>query len=175
MYQGRLFNFLVRRVRSRTDAEDLTQETFVRAWEKIRSYKPGMRFSTWLFTIGSRLASNHRRDNRRWGTGLDVEPATELEPDAPSEAREDRRRVWSLVETVLTEQQRSAVWLRYVEGLEPTEIARVLGKSSIGTRVLLFRARERLAQALTEGSCPVPSSSGSGRALEWPEPLGGAP
>ena len=55
-YQGRLYNFLLRRVGHADDAEDLAQDTFVRAWERIDRYRTTWRFSTWLFTIGSRLA-----------------------------------------------------------------------------------------------------------------------
>ncbi|MEE8146382.1 MAG: sigma-70 family RNA polymerase sigma factor, partial [Longimicrobiales bacterium] len=55
-FEGRLFNFLLRRTRCVADAEDLAQDTFVRAWQRIRRYDPRWRFSTWLFTIAHRLA-----------------------------------------------------------------------------------------------------------------------
>ena len=65
LFEVRLYNFLLRRTRSRTDAEELTQESFARAWQSIKSYDPAWKFSTWLFTIGSRLAvSDHRKQGR---------------------------------------------------------------------------------------------------------------
>jgi RNA polymerase sigma factor (sigma-70 family) len=134
-----------------------------------------MRFSTWLFTIGSRLASNHRRDTRRLRPGLATEPLVHLEPSAPAEAREEHRRVWSMVDSLLNEQQRAAIWLRYAEGLEPADIARVLGKTGIGVRVLLFRARERLTEALADERPHPHHAEGPGPALQCAHPFGGAP
>ena len=55
-FETRIFNFLRRRTTVATDAEDLTQDTFMRAWERIGQYEPGRRFSTWLFTVAARLA-----------------------------------------------------------------------------------------------------------------------
>ncbi len=64
-FEGRLFNFLLRRTRSIADAEDLAQETFVRAWRAIGQYNPRWQFSTWLFTIAHRLAvTEYRRRSR---------------------------------------------------------------------------------------------------------------
>src|SRR5688572_11814714 len=63
-FEGRLFNFIARRLGSghrQTDAEDLTQETFLRAWRSVSEYRPHFRFSTWLFTIAARLVVDHQR------------------------------------------------------------------------------------------------------------------
>ncbi len=60
-FEDRLFNFLVRRTGRIADAEDLTQETFVCAWEQIDRYDPRWQFSTWLFTIARRLTVTHYR------------------------------------------------------------------------------------------------------------------
>jgi RNA polymerase sigma-70 factor, ECF subfamily len=145
-YQVRLFNFLLRRVRSRHDAEDLTQEAFVRAWERIRSYDPTWRFSTWLFTIGSRLAiTRHRRSRPCAGSGA-VELAAALD-SRPSQAGSQ---VWRLAAKCLSDEQHTALWLRYVEELSIEEISTVLDKSQVAVRVCLFRARQSLATRLTD-------------------------
>lgn len=143
-YHARLFNFLLRRVRSRHDAEDLTQETFVRAWNRIRSYNPTWRFSTWLFTIGSRLAITHHRRSRDPVGGNVVEGLSER---APLERR-SRGGIWALAAACLTPEQHEAIWLRYVEELAIAEIAMVMNKSQVAVRVCLFRARQALAERL---------------------------
>ena len=61
---------------------------------------------------------------------------------------EERSRVWELAERVLTEDQRSALWLRYAEDLSVQEIAEVLGRRATTVRVLMFRARQKLAEHL---------------------------
>src|SRR6185436_2664030 len=65
LFEARLFSFIQRRVGSAPDAEDLTQETFVRAFRSIGRYRRAWRFSTWLFTIATRLATDHLRKAAR--------------------------------------------------------------------------------------------------------------
>lgn len=148
-FEGRVYNFLLRRVPTAADAEDLTQDTFVRVWQRIETYDSTRGFSTWLFTIASRLASSHRRtaarDTRRRASA--TPPSAVLDPAARAGSREHAGRVWALVDQ-LSDDQRSALWLRYVEDMPIADIARVLGKSSVGVRVCLFRARKALADRL---------------------------
>ncbi len=152
-FQGPLYNFLVVRLRSVTDAEELTQEALVRAWRKIDYYKPEWRFSTWLFTVARHIAVSHQRSVRaRPRQQSDEVPLAEVgdgaDPVRDLSRREETSRVWRLAADVLTRDQRSALWLRYAEDLTPKEIGRVLGRHPGTVRVLLFRARERLARRL---------------------------
>jgi RNA polymerase sigma-70 factor (ECF subfamily) len=145
-FEVRLFNFLLRRTGSRSDAEDLTQEAFIRAWERIHRYEPKWRFSTWLFTIGARLAVSHHRRRRpllRWIEEEDNESPSPLEvsDDITSGAK-----LWRLAGRVLTPEQHTGLWLRYAEDMSIDEIAVVLKKSQVGVRVMLFRARQVLAE-----------------------------
>jgi RNA polymerase sigma-70 factor (ECF subfamily) len=148
-YATRLFNFLRRRARTEADAEDLTQETFVRAWTKLHTYRPGMRFSTWLYTIGTRLAATHARSRRLPEVGPPaVEPA-DPRAAAPADGPDPRAvALWRAADALLPDDQRTAVWLRYAEDLAIDDIARVLGKSRVNIRVMLFRARRTLAAEL---------------------------
>lgn len=145
-YQARLYNFLLRRVGSRQDAEDVTQDAFVKAWEKIASYDPAWRFSTWLFTIGLRHAiTQHRRARPTAGACL-PEAAAPLPADTES-ARARGARLWALAAERLGEEQHTALWLRYAEDMGIQEIGKVMGKSDVAVRVCLFRARQALAAA----------------------------
>jgi RNA polymerase sigma-70 factor, ECF subfamily len=147
-FEGRVFNFLLRRV-SAAEADDLAQETFIRAWQRIHQYRPQWRFSTWLFTIASRLASSRSRRIRPERSVAEVRAAgPAMDAGARLSAGEDRARIWVLVDELLTEEQRTAVWLRYVEGMALQDIARVIGKSHVGVRVMLHRARCTLAEGL---------------------------
>ena len=157
-FETRLFNFLLRRTRCRSDAEELTQEAFARAWERITSYDPSWKFSTWLYTIASRLAvSKHRKLSREQVWESFDRPAV-AGPDK-LEAADDRRlgrKLWALAERTLSPDQQTALWLRYAEDMSIGEIAKVTGKSQVGVRVSLFRARQTLARgAGSEGWMPV--------------------
>ncbi len=147
-FEKRLFNFVLRRTGSLADAEDVTQETFVRAWQHLGQYNPRWQFSTWLFTIGHRRAITLRQRTRRRAAAGDpahlaADPAHE--PGRLATLREQGRLLWDLADRVLTDRQRTMLWLRYAEDMPPRDIARVLGTSQVVVRVTLFRARERLA------------------------------
>lgn len=146
-FEGRLVAFLRRRTRSPQTAEELAQETFLRAWQSLARYRDQYRFSTWLFTIANRLAVDHYRlAVRQRGTSVGEREA------APTHDRPQRfeefGRTWAVAERVLSEEQSAALWLRYGADLGIPDIARVLGRTNVGVRVLLFRARERLAKEL---------------------------
>lgn len=150
VFEARLYNFLLRRTGSPSDAEDLAQEAFIRAWQRIGTYRSEWRFSTWLFTIASRLAaSQRRRPTVRAGAVFDDQAA----PPAPIRFRDDRAsraRVWVIVEETLGPVQQTALWLRYVEGMAVRDIARVMGRTQVSVRVMLFRCRASLAESLRE-------------------------
>lgn len=144
----RLRRFLAGRVGTEADADDLVQETFVKALDNLERYDSTYRFSTWLFTIGANLAASHHRSQRSRATAavaaarLDERDDTEaaiIEHDAGAH-------LWRRAEEVLKPAHYQVLWLRYGEDLEPAEIARRTGRTAIHIRVLLYRARRRLAQ-----------------------------
>lgn len=148
-FEGRLFNFLLQRTRNRTDAEDLVQDALLRAWEHIGDYDNRWQFSTWLFTIASRLAVTHFRKRRtsQMSDGM-PEPSQASNQRTASELEREElgQRLWTIAGERLTHEQHTAVWLRYVEDMGIGEIAQVLRKSQVSVRVLLFRARQVLAR-----------------------------
>jgi len=148
-YHTRVEHFVRRRGVGAGDVEDLAQETFLRAWRSISAFDPGgrARFSTWLFTIASRVASTHLRDARTAERAL-----RSIMPTAAACAQEKVAAcdvdLWGLADRVLGPETRSALWLRYAEDLSPEEIAHVLQRSGVSVRVMLMRGRARLAKEL---------------------------
>ncbi len=147
-----LFAYLHLRCASREDAEELTQEAFLRAWSKLDTYRPDWRFSTWLYTVARRLAISHHRANGRRPAGVELaEDARDPSPREPGrglDEHEQRTRLWSLAERELPEQHLTALWLRYAEDLGIDEIAAALDRPPTTVRVWLHRARQRLARSL---------------------------
>ncbi len=164
-FESRLFNFLLRRTGSAADAEDLTQETFVRAYERIDRYDPRWQISTWLFVIARRGAVTHlrkrNRDHAARRSGRLVTARDHGDPGTSADDRERGRLLWEIADRVLGTTQRTALWLRYAEELSIGQIAAVLGKTPIAVRVALCRARRTLA-AYDEGS-DVPAAANSRR------------
>lgn len=162
-FESRLFNFLLRRTGSAATAEDIAQEAFVRAWERIGSYDPTWRFSTWIFTIASRMAVSSHRRRRASGPVEAADRVGRRDPDLGDiehVAREGSR-LWSLAQRVLGEDQHTTLWLRYAEDMSIGEIATVTGRTQVGVRVTLFRARQRLAQAARDAG--MAERAGTGR------------
>ncbi len=152
-FEGRLFNFLRGRAANPDDVQDLTQETFLRAWRQLDRYDSKWMFSTWLFTIGFRLAVNHHRSQKRlieMTHSGGNQPNGSSDPAAIVSNAEQRRNLWALAETKLSEPERAALWLKYAEDHSAADIARVLGRTSVGVRVLLHRARRKLAAELAD-------------------------
>jgi len=144
--------FVVRRLPSPADADDVVQETLLRAYRHIDRYDPTRRFSTWLFAIGKNVASNHRAAHLR-RTDLEQRGGRESETVAVQVAVGPAARaaddLWRTAQRLLSGEAYRALWLRYAEDLSVGEIARELGRTAVSTKVMLFRARRKLLQ---EGS-----------------------
>lgn len=152
-FQTRVFHFVVRMLHNAHDAEEVTQDTFVKAWRHLGGFRPGRSFSTWLFTIARRTALNHLRGRRPMEefteqTELRAGPRTESPRDDLVD-REHADSVWALARR-LKPQQYEVLWLCYGEGFSVTEIARIMNTNSIRVRVLLHRARKRMAEWLKQ-------------------------
>lgn len=147
-FEGRIFNFLLRLTSNRHDAEDLTQDTFVKAYQNIHRYQPACAsFAAWLFTIAKRTAFSHFRA---------AKPTEELPGDIPIqsddpgvllEKKDERFSLWKLARR-LKPKQHEALWLRYGEGFSVAEIAQIMKTNPIHVKVLLHRARNGLAHAV---------------------------
>lgn len=155
----RLLRFLRRQTNSLQDAEDLVQDTFVRAYANIATYRTTYKFSTWLFTIARHLACSRLRRQRRTVHLLEAKAAS-AEPREQLVRKQMSKRLWDAAAT-LTESQYQVLWLKYAEDMPIREIAEVLGKSRVNVKVTLCRARVRLAEKLqnmaakeTPGSSP---------------------
>jgi len=134
------------------DAEDLLQDTFLRAYENLHRYRPSYRFSTWLFTIAHRIGLNSHRQRRLPASADGVESLAgdDREPEAVAIEKEQRGRLWDLAASKLSEPKLTALWLHYVEQMPVAEIAKVLSRSRIATKTMLFRARRELGAAIEE-------------------------
>jgi RNA polymerase sigma-70 factor (ECF subfamily) len=139
-----LRRFLTSRVAAPADADDLVQETLLRAYENLDRYDATRSFQTWLFTIGKRLAINHgqaafRRQN------LGEAAADRSDTVAPgSDVALEAQQLWRCARETLNEEQYRGLWLRYAQSYSIKEVARDLSRSVVSTKVLLHRARKRL-------------------------------
>lgn len=147
-YAPRLFNFIFQLVRNREDAEDLTQETFLKAYQGIHRYRSSYSFTTWLFTIAKRSAIDHFRAHNQHEPLADYDEVDAQDPSVLTEQQDERTAIWNLVRQ-LPPKQFEVLWLRYAEGFSIAETARIMNATQIYVKVLLHRARKQLALRLT--------------------------
>jgi RNA polymerase sigma-70 factor, ECF subfamily len=146
-FERRVFHFVLRMLRNAHDAEDVTQDTFIKAWRHLASFRPRNSFSTWLFTIARRTALNHIRARRPTEERGEHD---EVMPENPRDAATDREQaeaIWNLARRLKPDQY-EVLWLCYGEGFSVNEIAGIMNTNSLRVRVLLHRARKRLAEWL---------------------------
>ena len=144
LYHRRVLNFLYQMTRQREDAEDLTQTTFVKAFQHIHRVDCERPIINWLLTIARRSALNHFRSVRKW----EFVPA-EVVSHEPSPARQlehqDRtENLWARARRVLSQREFEVLWLRFAEDLSTEETARISGLTQIHVKVLVHRARQHL-------------------------------
>lgn len=152
-----VFGFLVSLTRHRQDAEDLTQQTFVRAWRKIRHYDPARPLRPWLLTIARRESIAALRRKRPIPNPNPVDNHQDPWQAAPDD--EPARRLWALAARHLSDDARAALWLHYHDELQLDQVADILGKRTGAVKTMLHRARRTLAEAAANSSeipPPVP-------------------
>lgn len=156
-YKARLYNFVFRFVGDRETAEDIVQETFLRAFRKRREYRAIANFSTWLFTIAGNLAKSELRRRKRWRLfslhkddedegGFDL-PDETFRPDTVTESSIADVQIHRAIQS-LPANYRQVVLLRDVQGMSYQEIAEISG-CPVGTvKSRVNRARLKLQQKL---------------------------
>lgn len=140
-YSQIVFQFLYARCHDKSLAEDLMQETFLRAIESLDSYDKSCKLSTWLCQIAKHLLYQHwSKTNRARLEELDETLESAHNTEQHALARVELADVWEKLQT-LPPDTRKTVELRVLGGLSYREIGRVLGKSENWARVTFYRAK----------------------------------
>ncbi len=163
-YERPVFSLILRMVRDRQLAEDLAQETFIKALNAIGSYRPEFKFSSWIFKIANNAAIDHLRRRELDTLSLDGAPhastaeeieATALQVGDKGESPLDEleaRELGSAIEQAIAQlrpEYRSCILLRHVEGLAYEEIAQSLDLPLGTVKTYIHRARHELRDMLS--------------------------
>ncbi len=155
----RIYRYTLSLVHDATEADDLAQETFLRANDRLDSLRDPAALTTWLYRIATNVCLDRLRQ-RAHGTPVesenDLDDLDTADPDAPSlqqmvERKEMSACVQGCVEG-LSDSYRAVILLHDFHGMTGPEIAEVLGVSLATVKIRLHRARRRL-QAQLEAGC----------------------
>jgi RNA polymerase sigma-70 factor (ECF subfamily) len=164
-YERPVFSLVYRMVRDRETAEELAQDTFIKALNHIERYSPEFKLSSWLFKIANNLAIDHLRKGRLPTVSIsgapDAATASEIEATsfevagaAPSALETlEARELGSAIERAiagLRPEYRSCIIMRHVEGRSYEEIATTLDLPLGTVKTYIHRARHELRKALEE-------------------------
>jgi len=149
-FQGDIYRMIYYRVRARMDAEDLTQDVFIRAYRSIVRLREPDRFRSWLFTIAVNRVNDYLRNKRVRSIFKSSDERTDFYPEAstPQEQPEALEQVlkedfWRQIEQIakkLSKMEREVFMQRFLDGLSIYEIAQVLKKSESTVKTHLYRA-----------------------------------
>ena len=155
-YQVPVYNYVLRLVGDRAQAEDLTQEIFLRVFQGLPRFSLRSKFTTWLFQVAkNRVLDELRAVERRPRAVVDIDDVPQLEVlDAPFERLEAIDAVWRAVEA-LSVDLKMALLLRDVVGLSYTEIAESLEVTLATVKWRIWKAREDVQLSLAREGIEV--------------------
>lgn len=152
-YYATIFRFVCLRISSPQDAEDLTDDIFLRAWNNVHKYdERGIPFAAYLFQIARNALIDHYRKNRVTVTSIEDLSIVAMDPEPEDsvltrlEFQELQRRM-----EFLPEDYQIVLNLRFLSGLSPEETAKMMNRSEGAVRVLQFRALTALKRLMAKG------------------------
>ncbi len=179
-YEKNVFNLALQMTGNREDAQDMTQEAFLKAYSSLSSFRGDSKFSSWLYRIVSNVCLDFkRRQGRRPSSSLTVEDdegeniqldiADESQsPEALLERKMTREAVRAGLRQ-LPDEQRQILLLREIQGLSYEEIGEAMGLEAGTVKSRIFRARKKLcAFLLKDGNIPDSISSSKSRGSDVP-------
>lgn len=148
-YKHMVYTVVNRVLRNTMDAEEATQDVFVKAFKQLGEYNGTGKFSTWLYSIAFRTAVSTLRRRKEHITSVDDLSEMGREPsEEPTLYTTDRKALLEWALSMIPEEEAAILTLYYLEEMSVEEIVTVTGLGSSNVKVRLHRSRKRLAELL---------------------------
>ncbi len=147
-YKQRAYTLALRIVRNEQDAEEVSQDAFLKAFRALKKFKRQSSFSTWMYRIVYNTALSRIRKRRTYTMSLDTEHL-EISVDSTTQVyrtllNEDRKKFLNIAIGKLSEEESTLIDLYYNHEKPMDEIGIIMNLSHVNVRVKLFRARKKL-------------------------------
>jgi RNA polymerase sigma-70 factor, ECF subfamily len=161
LHLDRIYRYIYYRVGNAAEAEDLTEQVFLKAWEHIGAYDDrGLPFAAWLYRMAHNQVIDYRRTRRASEPLSDLLVEKTAGPQETAEMHLEMAEVGAALRTLNPEQQQIII-LRFVQGCTHAEAAAIMGKSEGALRALQCRALTSLHDALETQIAPKSPIKGS--------------
>jgi len=154
-YKAFVFNICIRIVKNREDAEEVAQDSFIKAFKSIDGFKHESKFSTWLYRITFNNAVSKTRNKKIFKNEINESEADSINLSSVSEGlenlkRNDRRSVLKNAMEKLNEEEQLLITLYYFEENSITEVSDITGLETNYIKVKVHRARKKLYHSIAE-------------------------
>ena len=148
-YQGYIYTIVLRMVRVKEEAEEIAQDTFIKAYQSIASFRGESKFSSWLYSIAYRKALDSIRKNKKYKAAELNEEITEgsieiIENGLTFLEDKERKKMIQQCIMKLPEQEAAIITLFYFEEKSIKEIAKITQLSEDNIKVKLYRSRKKM-------------------------------
>jgi RNA polymerase sigma-70 factor, ECF subfamily len=152
-YKHMVYTLTIRIVKNREEAEEISQDVFVKAFEKLESFKGESKFSTWIYKIAYYASLDVIKRNKRTVNSESIENVRDVDIENVQDALEylhekERKKVINEALLKLNEDERTILTLYYFEEYPVKEISKVVNLSVDNIKTKLFRSRKKLATIL---------------------------
>jgi len=150
-YMPRIYRFVLFKVGHREEAEDLTHQTFLKAWEHVETYESrGYPFSSWLYRIARNTVIDHHRRSRPQVNIDDLGPDILIEEGTQGKDLDIKIEWTVMLEAIfkLKDVEQDVLLMRFVDELTHQEVAKAIGKSEGATKVIQHRALKNLKKII---------------------------
>ena len=154
-YKHMVFTLAIRIIKNREEAEEISQDVFVKSFQKLSNFKGDSKFSTWLYKIAYNTSLDELRRNKKHVRSENIENINDGDLENVQDAleflqEEERKKVIKKALLKLDEVQRTILTLFYFEEQSLEEISKVVNLTANNVKVKLYRSRKKLASILEQ-------------------------
>jgi RNA polymerase sigma factor (sigma-70 family) len=158
-YKNMVFSLAFKMTKNREEAEEVSQDTFIKAFKNLKKFKGDSKFSTWLYRIAYHACLDAIKKNKKHTTLLEINEVTynqivSVDDVLQGIERKERAKIMDECLFKLPEDERSLIWMFYFDELSLKEIIAVIEISEASLKVKLHRARKRLLAIVKENIEP---------------------
>lgn len=158
-YKNMVFSLAFKMTKNREEAEEISQDTFIKAYKSLNKFKGDSKFSTWLYRIAYHTSLDNIKKNKNNNNTFEINEITFNQIQAVENIlegieRKERAKIMNACLNKLPDEERSIIWMFYYDELSLKEITEVTNLSEANSKVKLHRARKKLLTIVKENVEP---------------------